>query len=486
VWNQSLRESAPRRSSQAAAAARSFKKRIRSRLTSSPVIGRIVTLVWTPLLYLRVKWRSRAHRRQGYDRFLYPLRTLYVSPADLQFSGGLPDYCKLPAVNGFGQVLGGDWDDTRYALEKEPFYRALREVVEDGVPWSETWPYRGAPIDAKTHKEIRFFEQLYESVREHGYLSRTEMRFRDLPGTDKCGVDEVSVSIDRQGEFLFCDGRHRLAVAKLLGVERIPVQVGVRHSEWMAFRRLVQDYAEKHDGRVPQPIPHADLDNVPARLASDEVFGMIRHAMRSRPGASVLDLGASWGYFCHRLEELGYDCCAAEGSQEDLYFLRRLHRAGNRRFEIVEECVPDGDDLGERRFNAILVVNGAADDGDPEVASRLERLLESQQPDEVFVATANDRGGPDAAPAAQGVVTRLAQSGLKYCTMLGTARDGSRLYRLTATLCIVLGVILAASVVAYTPPWDVVEDTAEVLATHWRHPGEIVEHVLEAVGSAHL
>ena len=486
MWNQSLRESAPRRSSQAAAAARSFKKRIRSRLTSLPVIGRIVTLVWTPLLYLRVKWRSRAHRRQGHDRFFYPLRTLYVSPASLQFSARLPDYHKQPAVHGFGRVLVGDWDDPPRSLENEPFHRALREVVEDGVPWSETTPYRGAPIDAETQAEIRCFEQLYESVREHGYLSRTEMRFRNLPGTEKCGVDEVSVAIDRHGQFLFCDGRHRLAVAKVLGVERIPVQVGVRHSEWVAFRRRVQDYAERHDGRVPQPIAHADLDNVPAKLASDDVFRMIHHAMRSRPGAGVLDLGASWGYFCHRLEELGYDCCAAEGSQEDLYFLRRLHRAGERRFEIVEECVPDGDDLGERRFNAILMVNGIADDGDPETAKRLERLLESQQPDEVFVATTNDRGGPHATPAAQGVVTRLAQSGLKYCTMLGTARDGSRLYRLTATLCVVLGLILAASVVAHTPPWDVVEDTAEILWTHWMHPRDIVEHVLEAVGSVHL
>ena len=442
--------------------------------------------MWTPLLYLRVKWRSRDRRRQGYDKFLQPLRTVYVGPSDLQFSGGLPDHCRVPAVYGFGRELGGDWDKTRYTLEREPFYRALREVVEDGLAWSETTPYRDGKLSAETQESIRLFEDIYESVREHGYLSRREMRFMNLPGTGKCGVDEVSVSIDRNGEFLFCDGRHRLAVAKLLGLPTIPVQVAVRHSEWMAFRRRVEAYAQGHGGRVPQPIPHADLDNVPARLASDEVFGMIRDAMKSRPGAAVLDLGASWGYFCHRLEELGYDCCAAEGSAEDLHFLGRLHRAANRRFEIVEESVPDGDDLGGRRFNAILVVNGAADDGDPEVAKGLERLLESQQPDEVFVATASDRGGPHATPAGQGVVTRLAQSGLKYCTMLGTARDGSRLYRLTATLCVVLGMILAASVFAHTPPWDVVEDSAEVLVAHWMRPWDIVEDTLELFGSAHL
>jgi hypothetical protein len=44
-------------------------------------------------------------------------------------------------------------------------------------------------------------------------------------------TDNVSVAITRSGELLLCQAGHRVEVGRSLGIELIPVWVGVRHTE---------------------------------------------------------------------------------------------------------------------------------------------------------------------------------------------------------------------------------------------------------------
>jgi hypothetical protein len=48
-----------------------------------------------------------------------------------------------------------------------------------------------------------------------------------------------------------------------------------------------------------------------------------------------LDIGAHWGYHCHRFEELGFRSYALEDDPVHLYFLRKLKRAQKRQFRII-------------------------------------------------------------------------------------------------------------------------------------------------------
>lgn len=49
---------------------------------------------------------------------------------------------------------------------------------------------------------------------------------------------EIAVDVGRDGQLLFVDGRHRLAIAKILGLDTVPIVFLVRHSSWMEQREI--------------------------------------------------------------------------------------------------------------------------------------------------------------------------------------------------------------------------------------------------------
>ncbi|EKE14795.1 MAG: hypothetical protein ACD_12C00296G0001, partial [uncultured bacterium] len=103
---------------------------------------------------------------------------------------------------------------------------------------------------------------------------------------------------------LFCNCAHRLAIAKLLGLEKIPIKIVARHPEWIDFRKKVLSYAKEHKGKIYQPITHPDLSDAPSFHESDDRFEMIKNNLSMKKGL-LLDIGAYWGYFCHRFEDEG-------------------------------------------------------------------------------------------------------------------------------------------------------------------------------------
>lgn len=46
-------------------------------------------------------------------------------------------------------------------------------------------------------------------------------------------LNEITVDIGRNGELLYAGfGIHRLSIAKILGIEKVPVIVGMRHARY--------------------------------------------------------------------------------------------------------------------------------------------------------------------------------------------------------------------------------------------------------------
>ena len=70
-----------------------------------------------------------------------------------------------------------------------------------------------------------------------------------------------------------------------------------------------------------------------------------------------MDIGAQWGYFCHRFEEIGFDCYAVEISPIDVYFLEKLRRADNKKFTIIPKSIFDYKDLENIEFDVVLALN---------------------------------------------------------------------------------------------------------------------------------
>jgi len=145
-----------------------------------------------------------------------------------------------------------------------------------------------------------------------------------------------------------------LAIAKLLNLERIPVKITARHSQWYRFRKEVKDYARRQPlHKLYHPVTHPDLSDIPS-MYGHERFEVIKANLPFNSGA-LLDIGAHWGYFCHRFEEEGFTCYAVENHAPSLYFMERLKIAENRQFTIISKSIFDY--MEKTDFNVVLALN---------------------------------------------------------------------------------------------------------------------------------
>jgi SAM-dependent methyltransferase len=74
-------------------------------------------------------------------------------------------------------------------------------------------------------------------------------------------------------------------------------------------------------------------------------------------GKKIIDIGANLGYFCHRFEDIGYDCCGVGIGKEELYFMQKLNRAENKQFFIIEDSILDYQTSQDIQFDIVLALN---------------------------------------------------------------------------------------------------------------------------------
>lgn len=197
-----------------------------------------------------------------YGEIPHAFSLIHVDPNDIKAVSGTDPLRKWSQA---GTVAGGDWDRTEEKFVEYDLYQALQERFEEGCEWKETKFYDRVAsqiCEGKTKwgcssleefdERCRDIDDLYASIRDHGYRSKREIASTDadIPVTDAHTItsssplakyDEVAIDIGRDGELLFVDGRHRLAIAKILDIERIPVRVVKRHVGWQEKRLAKPD-----------------------------------------------------------------------------------------------------------------------------------------------------------------------------------------------------------------------------------------------------
>ena len=113
------------------------------------------------------------------------------------------------------------------------------------------------------------------------------------------------------------------------------------------------------NGKALQPLLHPDLSDVPS-LWSDKRFKIIKQNLTTKKG-TFLDIGAHWGYFCHKFKEIGFQCTAMEGSMRNVYFMKKLKRAERLNFNIIGKSIFDykaGEDFeDDLNFDVVLALN---------------------------------------------------------------------------------------------------------------------------------
>lgn len=153
---------------------------------------------------------------------------------------------KLLSNNAKSIILDGEWDTNKNKdFECTDVYNSIKDHFENNIGWTETEFYIrviGEINKGKTkwgcktpEKFLKRLEEkvnnLYKDIKENGYKTQGELKSSKLS-------DEIRVAIDRNGNMLFVDGRHRLSIAKILNLNKIPVKIILIHKKWVDFNKI--------------------------------------------------------------------------------------------------------------------------------------------------------------------------------------------------------------------------------------------------------
>jgi 2-polyprenyl-3-methyl-5-hydroxy-6-metoxy-1,4-benzoquinol methylase len=346
-------------------------KIIRFRAFAASILGRFPPLkrlaahLYDNLTILMYQWRvKRSSKRlmRGSGSELDIDKIYWVNPARISYAS----LKEFSIYKDKGKTIEGDWDKLEKRFEHLDVYIAFKERFVEGKDWEDTIFYQGVLHEISNggllwgcqnksdlDRRCENLDALFQNIKNTGYKSRSEMLSLEEVHNPMQIEDEIAVNVGRHGDLLFNNGAHRFSVVKLLGIQRIPVKITVRHPQWVNFVSQILLFAKNRPaGKIYQPITHPDLQYLPASYdsESDEFnrFNMICKAL-SIEGGSLLDIGANWGYFCHKFEEIGFDCYAVENERLNVYFLEKLKRAENRHFKII--------DIEKLSFNVVLALN---------------------------------------------------------------------------------------------------------------------------------
>jgi len=200
-----------------------------------------------------------------------PQRVRYRAPSDID------------RWKHIGEVRDGDWDCSNRTLEDGSKYRSVVDRLRNSTSWEETDIYQEALRrieNGRTHwngcrtvddleRRTNHIERLYEAIRESGFKSQSELRGKSvksivLSGSFDRSKTDVTVAVGRNGEFLFVDGNHRLAIAHVLGLNAIPVRVVVRHAKWQDIREKIKAASNPNDlsSQIRPYLDHPDVKTV--------------------------------------------------------------------------------------------------------------------------------------------------------------------------------------------------------------------------------
>jgi hypothetical protein len=187
-----------------------------------------------------------------------PYRLLWIQPGEVVNKIGSGS----PRAGVPGEIWDGDWDRDIVPFDTSPKYLSVVERYRRGLPWGETLLFReiyprrlaerGRIGGARTLQDLEALyrlrmDPLFDDMRTNGFRPPSFLRW----------VDAVHVRIGRKGEVLWgFGGNHRLAMAKVLDLEAIPVRVEIRHREWQEVR----DALKTRESTQGRPAPsHPDL-----------------------------------------------------------------------------------------------------------------------------------------------------------------------------------------------------------------------------------
>jgi hypothetical protein len=201
-----------------------------------------------------------------------PFRVFWINPNQVVTA------CKLIVPKGghfYCRILDGDWDLTENCFEDRSSCGMVKEHFINEIPWSDTSYYQDILKniekkgiywnDCRSESDVQarcaYLDQLYTSIKDKGYKIPDGLKYGEAGLTEAPVPLEVAVNIGRDGRLIFWDGRHRLMIAKILGLPLIPVRVVIRHKLWQDLRDaiVVGNRNHKLSEQLQAHISHPDI-----------------------------------------------------------------------------------------------------------------------------------------------------------------------------------------------------------------------------------
>lgn len=189
-----------------------------------------------------------------------PEKIIWIKPNDIERSIEFSDIVQQRRYYLNGVILNGEWGRDDYTVYKihSPLFNAFKEKFSEKNSFADTEYFNRLNLTVNELKRKvktydRKYSAIYECIKKEGF---------HIPNSVFDEMDTFKVSIASNGDFLFMTGKHRLAIAKLMGdAFKIPVKVSHRHYDWQKYRdELFLDY---QDGNISKEkikkIDHPDL-----------------------------------------------------------------------------------------------------------------------------------------------------------------------------------------------------------------------------------
>jgi len=231
------------------------------------------------------------HRMKYGKAAPHPRQIIYVDPNKITHK--LWPHLKdtEPVSKYKKEILGGSWDlapkinkrwynpneishDERVLLSLENYalYNSIREHLTEDVPWEDTDWFRyvkNNPGNLKgeytnielAYKQFEKVDRLFSDMQNSGYTKQSDLG-ESLIYPE---YDEITVHIGRDGDlFKAPGGRHRLILAQILGFEKIPVYVHIRHKKWQKIRLAIRNMNHQSELNTDarQYLSHPDIISV--------------------------------------------------------------------------------------------------------------------------------------------------------------------------------------------------------------------------------
>jgi len=230
--------------------------------------------------------------------------------------------------------LKSNWDSSEnlIAIRDTKEYTLLENHFINKVKWREDKVYNDFLNVFSNDQQVAGCSNEIEFSR---FLDSLDKSFKNF--VYKKHIQKIKVGIDRNGNFVLFDKIFALSQFKLLDIKNVPVNVIIRHPLWLKFSSEFLKFRSIH-GELYQPLIHPDL-----RFKSsytDQRFLIMKENLTLKSG-TLLDIGANLGYFCHKFEDMGFDCYAVEIRPSNVHYMKKLRDIEGKKFKIINKSIFD-------------------------------------------------------------------------------------------------------------------------------------------------